>query len=162
MNSVASGTRILVVGPDRALRGRLMRLAARLAHVEGCRSFKSARARVAASPYDLLVTDARLAEYSGIHLVYVARLAHPTTRALVYDKDGDFEIAASVHRAGAFFEVAARLLLTLPSYLVAPLPATDRRMPTIFDRRLLPRGGRRLGDRQLVRSATTSASLAHY
>jgi DNA-binding NtrC family response regulator len=162
MNSVASSTRVLIVGADRALRARLMRVVARIAHVEGCRSFKAARARLAASPYDLLVTDARLAEYSGIHLVYVAKLAHPATRAVVYDRDGDLEIAAVVHRAGAFFEVAPRLLVTLPSYVAAPLPAADRRKATIFDRRLLPRGGRRLGDRQVVRSAIASASPAHY
>jgi DNA-binding NtrC family response regulator len=162
MNSVASGTRVLIVAPDRALRARLTRVAARIAHVEGCSSFKSARQRLAASRYDLLVTDARLAEYSGIHLVYVAKLAHPTTRAVVYDRAGDLEIAASIHRAGAFFEVAPRLLVTLPAYVNAPLPTTDRRTPTMFDRRLLPRGGRRLGDRQVVKSAIAGVSAAHY
>jgi DNA-binding NtrC family response regulator len=162
MNSARFGTRIFIVGRDRALRARLMRVAARTAHADGCGSFKSARARLTASRYDLLVTDARLGAYSGIHLVYLAKLAHPSIRAVVYDKDGDLEIGASVHRSGAFFEVAPRLLLTLRSYIVAPLPATDRRMLTISDRRLLRRGGRRLGDRQVVRSATASAPLAHY
>jgi hypothetical protein len=139
-----------------------MRVAARIAHVEGCRSFTSARARLGTSPYDLVVTDARLCEYSGIHLVYIAKLARPSIRAVVYDNDGDVEIATRVHRAGAFFEIAARLLVTLPSYVIAPLPVADRRIATVPDRRLLPRGGRRLGDRQVARSAITGGAPAHY
>jgi len=158
MRSVSSSIRVLIVGPDRTLRARLLRVAARNADVEGCRSFKAARTRLQTSPYDLLVTDARLFEYNGIHLVYLARLSHPPTRAIVYDKDGDLAIASSVHRAGAFFEVASRLLVTLPSYVTALLPPADRRTPAVFDRRMMPRGGRRLSDRQVA----SIPAVAHY
>jgi PleD family two-component response regulator len=158
MNSVAYTRRVLIVGPDPTLRAGLMTVAARMAHVEGCRSFKSARALLDTTPYDLVVTDARLSEYNGVHLVYLSKSAHPSARAIVYDTDGDFGVAADVRQAGAFFEVAARLLVTLPSYIVAPLPPTDRRAPTAVDRRTLPRGGRRVWDRHMLERA----SLAHY
>jgi DNA-binding NtrC family response regulator len=157
MNS-ASDRRVLIVGPDQALRARFTKVAARIAHVDGCRSFKSARARLEGTPYDLLVTDARLSEYNGIHLVYLANVVRASARAVVYDTAGDLGVAADVHRAGAFFEVAPRLLVTLPSYIAASLPPNDRRTPTIFDRRTLPRGGRRLWDRHML----ASPSLAHY
>lgn len=135
------------------MRARLSRLAARRAQVDSAGSFKSARARLAATAYDLLVTDARLSEYNGIHLVYLAKFTSPLTRAIVYDKDGDLRIAASVHRAGAFFEIVERLLTTLPSYVASPLPSNDRRTAAVFDRRMLPRGGRRLADGQTLTPA---------
>lgn len=158
MHPVANTRRVLIVGPDPTLRAGLMTVAARTAHVEGCRSFKSARALVDATPYDLIVTDARLCEYNGVHLVYLSKSAHPSSRAIVYDTDGDFGVASDVHQAGAFFEVAPRLLVTLPSYISAPLPPSDRRAPAAFDRRTLPRGGRRVWDRHLLERA----SLAQY
>jgi len=68
----------------------------------------------------------------------------------VYDREGDRGVAADVHHAGAFFESASRLLVTLPSYIAATLPLTDRRVPVSFDRRALPRGGRRILDRHLL------------
>jgi DNA-binding NtrC family response regulator len=157
MNLVASASRVLVVGPDHSLRSRLVTVAARTAHVEDFPTFKSARQRLETTPYDLIVTDARLSEYNGLHLVYLAKFAHASVRAIVYDREGDLGVAADVHHAGAFFESAPRLLVTLPSYIAAiaaPLPQTDRRAPVSFDRRSLPRGGRRLWDRHLLGHAS--------
>jgi DNA-binding NtrC family response regulator len=134
-----------------------MTIARRTAHVEGCRSFESARSRLEQTPYDLLVTDARLSAYNGIHLVYLAKFADASARAIVYDREGDVGVASEVHRAGAFFELAPRLLVTLPAYIAAPLPTTDRRAPAVFDRRMLPRGGRRLWDRETFESVSSLA-----
>ncbi len=154
MNAVAATRRVLIVGPDQAVRAGLMTIAARFAHVDGCQSFKSARARLEDASYDLVVTDARLLEYNGLHLVYLAQSAHTPAQAIVYDREGDLGVAADVRRAGAFFELAGRLLVTLPAYLTAPLPSIDRRASAAFDRRALPRGGRRLWDRHLLEHAT--------
>lgn len=158
MNSGTAARRTLIVAPDQALLARLISIAARTAHAEGSRSFISARARLDEAAYDLLVTDARLSEYNGLHLVYLARFAQPSTRAIVFDSHGDSSVAADIQRAGAFFEAAERLLVTLPSYMAAPLPPTDRRTPLAFDRRTLPRGGRRIWDRHL----SEHASSTHY
>jgi DNA-binding NtrC family response regulator len=150
MNPVASASRVLVVGPDPSLRNRLVAVAARTARVEACPTFKAARVRLETTPYDLIVTDARLSEYNGLHLVYLAKFAHGAARAIVYDREGDLGIAADVHRAGAFFEAVPRLIVTLPSYIAATLPPADRRSSVSFDRRSYPRGGRRLWDRHLL------------
>jgi DNA-binding NtrC family response regulator len=157
MNPVASASRVLVVGPDHSLRNRLVSVAARTAHVEGCPTFKAARARIETTPYDLIVTDARLSEYNGLHLVYLAKFAQPEARAVVYDREGDLGVAADVHHAGAFFEAAPRLIVSLPSYIAARLPPADRRSSVSFDRRAYPRGGRRLWDRHLLQHPLQTA-----
>ena len=157
MNPVASASRVLVVAPDQSLRNRLVTVAARTAHAEGCPTFKSARVRLETTPYDLIVTDARLSEYNGLHLVYLAKVAHPTARAIVYDREGDIGIAGDVHQAGAFFEAMPRLIVTLPSYIAASLPPADRRSAASFDRRAYPRGGRRIWDRHLLEHPVQTA-----
>lgn len=158
MDSAAAATRVLIVGLDPALCSGLAEAIASRAHVQWCNSFRSALAYMDAVAQELIVTDLRLAEYNGLHLVYRARVAGSPARAIVYDKDGDLGVATEVHRAGAFFEVANRLLITLPSYIAAPLPPSDRRLPTCFDRRAEPRGGRRLWDRHVL-SAEMSTIL---
>ena len=112
-----------------------------------------------AATYDLIVTDVRLGEYNGVHLAHLALLAAsgpPATRAIVYDKDGDPGAARAAHQAGAFFEVASRLLITLPAYLGNPLPPIDRRSARASDRRAAPRGGRRLWDIHLLAAGVAS------
>jgi PleD family two-component response regulator len=157
MNAVAATRRVLIVGPDRALCAALLSVAVRTFHVDVCDAFKPARAQLEAGSYDLVVTDARLSEYNGLHLVYLAKSAARSARAIVYDREGDEGVVSDVHRAGAFFEVAARLPIVLPGYLTAPLPPADRRSAVVFDRRTLSRGGRRLWDRHLLEAA----KLAH-
>jgi len=155
MNPVAIARRVLIVGPDPVLSAALVAAASRSAQVDCSRSFKAARAHLSEAAYDLIVTDVRLSEYNGLHLVYLSKFAQAPPRAIVYGKSGDIGLAADIHRAGAFFEVASRLVVTLPSYLAAPLPPADRRTPTTFDRRTLPRGGRRLWDRHLLTNASS-------
>jgi DNA-binding NtrC family response regulator len=156
MESAASATRVLIVGLDQALCGGLAEVIALRAQVHCCNSFRSALAYMDAVAQNLIVTDLRLNEYNGLHLVYRARVADSPARAIVYDKDGDLGVATEVHRAGAFFEVANRLLITLPSYIAASLPPSDRRVPTRFDRRAEPRGGRRLWDRHILSAEVSS------
>jgi CheY-like chemotaxis protein len=152
----AAARRVLIVGLDLALRRGLAETIAARAHVHSCGSFKSALAHMEATAFDLLVTDVRLAEYNGLHLVYRASLSVSPPRAIVYDKDGDLGLAAEVRRACAFFEVANRLLVTLPSYIAAPLPPADRRATIHFDRRVAARGGRRLWDRHILSAGPSS------
>ncbi len=98
----------------------------------------------------LLVTAARLREYNGLHLVYLTKQAHPSTRAVVYDGRIDAGFAFEVRRACGFYEAAHKITIALPTYVSASLPATDRRTPNLPDRRIHPRGGRRSWDRHLV------------
>jgi hypothetical protein len=110
--------------------------------------FPAARARLHAQPPQLLVTALRLREYNGLHLVYLAARAGLPTRSVVYTEVPDPAAALESRTAGAFYEVRPQLALSLPSYLSALLPPSDRRDGIRFDRRQLPRGGRRLYDQR--------------
>ena len=153
-------TRLLLVEPDPLTRAALSAAGGRSARVDVCSSFHSARARLKATAYDLIVTAARLREYNGIHLVYLARTAHESTNAIVYDEQVDPGFAAEVLRARAFYEIARRLPISLPAYIDASLPAADRRSPVIADRRLRPRGGRRRWDRHVSRLSLDQTSVS--
>jgi DNA-binding NtrC family response regulator len=142
-------TRLLLVEPNPLTRAALGAAGGRSARVDACSSFQSARARLKTTAYDFIVTAARLREYNGLHLVYLARNAHQPTRAIVYNEQIDPGYAAEVLRARAFYEIAQRLSVSLPAYIGASLPEIDRRAPGIADRRLRPRGGRRQWDRHV-------------
>ena len=139
-------TRLLLVDPDPVTRATLAAAAGPSIRVDACSSFQSARTRLASTAYDLLVTAARLREYNGLHLVYLAKHANESTRAIVYDERVDAGYASEVRRAGAFYELAHKLAVTLPAYVGAALPGADRRTPTLPDRRFQSRGGRRRWD----------------
>lgn len=135
---------VLLVDPDPDGLGAVQAALGQIADVEACSEFRAARARLMAKPPDLLVTNLRLAAYNGLHLVHLAAGTH--TRCIAYAIYDDLVLAREVQAAGAFYERAKRLPLTLPSYVNALLPRHDRRNPTVLDRRLNFRGGRRCAD----------------
>ena len=147
--STARPTRILLVELDDAIRAALLAVVGSWAVVEPHDGFESARARLSSSTFDLLVTNLRLGEYNGLHLVILVRDAAVKTSAIVYADERDLRLASDVQRAGAFFELAHRLPISLPGYVGSALPSRDRRDPLKFDRRKSPRGGRRAWDEHL-------------
>lgn len=159
LSPVAAPPRLLIVEPDSALRATLGAVAGRLAHVDAVRSFQIARTCLQETAYDLLVTNARLKDYNGLHLVYLVKLSGSPVRAIVYAERADPGVATEVQRAEAFYEVAERLPVTLPTYIAAPLPARDRRDSSAFDRRTFPRGGRRRWDRHLLDAPTSPTQV---
>ena len=135
---------ILIVDPDpQALLAAQVALKS-VAIVEACSDFRPARARLTSRPPDLLVTNLRLERFNGLHLVHVA--AGTATRCIVYATHHDEMLAREVVAAGAFYERADRLPRVLASYVQGMLPERDRRSFLAFDRRSLPRGGRRCSD----------------
>jgi DNA-binding NtrC family response regulator len=112
--------------------------------------FETARQGLGAMRYDLIVANLRLGAYNGLNLVYLARVLGSTARAIVYDEQPDVAQAREVQRSGALYELKHRLPITLPTYIGAALPASDRRNPVVADRRVIPRGGRRRWDRHIL------------
>ncbi len=108
--------------------------------------FSKARARIKKKPPSLLVTALQLGEYNGMHLVYMAAASGFPTRSVVHTENLDAVQAREVRSAGAFYELRGRLPAALHAYVMAVLPAEDRRDPMRFDRRRLARGGRRAAD----------------
>jgi DNA-binding NtrC family response regulator len=138
--------RVLIVEPDGRLRQQFGDAAGALARIDMDASFPAARTRLFAHPYDWLVTNVRLEEYNGLHLVHLAGSARLPVRILVYSDRPDVSLAREAQRLGAFYESRDCVHRALAAYLRGTLPLRDRRDPTIRDRRVLFRGGRRCTD----------------
>jgi DNA-binding NtrC family response regulator len=140
-------TRVLVVEPDPAL-GRLIQEACGdQVHVIACRDFHCAREHLMTGLFDRLITNLRLRDYNGLHLVLLAQAERSGIRAVVHTDRSDPYLIREARAIGAFFEASDRLPQALAAYLSAPLPQSDRRDAEHVDRRMVFRGGRRSADR---------------
>lgn len=136
---------LLVVEPDAILGQRVVARCERIARATLCRDFLSARSQLLASTPDLLVTNLRLEEYNGLHLVLLAS-SEGVTRSLVHSDRPDPYLVREAQTIGAFFERTERLLDAVASYVTVALPQRDRRNADRYDRRTEFRGGRRAAD----------------
>jgi DNA-binding NtrC family response regulator len=137
---------VLLVEPDGQLRARFGDTVGALADLDMDASFRAARTRLFAHPYDWLVTNVRLEAYNGLHLVHLAGSARLPVRILVYSDRPDLSLAREAQRLGAFYESRDCVDRALAAYLRGTLPQRDRREPTVRDRRIVFRGGRRCTD----------------
>ena len=136
---------VLIVEPDSETLTRLHRAIDESSTVVACRTFSDARAALRTHAPRLLVTNLRLNEYNGLHLVLLT--APFGTRSVVYiSKSADRGLASEIRRFGAFYETENNLLRSLHAYARGGLPDHDRRERPGSDRRVLPRGGRRAVD----------------
>jgi DNA-binding NtrC family response regulator len=71
--------------------------------VRSARSFDEAKTLLAAERPHLLVTDLRLGQYNGIHLVLRSRSDYPGIVAVVTSRIADPVLEAEVHRQHAHF-----------------------------------------------------------
>jgi len=134
------------VEPDAVLSRSLGQVCEELSRVTRCADFAGARARLLEDRPDFLVTNLRLAEYNGLHLVLLSELEETKARCIVYTDRPDFALIAEAQRDHAIFEWTARLPFALPGYLLGTWPGTDRRSASRIDRRRTFRGGRRAPD----------------
>jgi DNA-binding NtrC family response regulator len=134
---------VVVVEPDAERLALMLLSLTNVARVVGCPDFQTARAQLLIEAPDLLITNVRLREYNGIHLVM---LASPSTRSVVYMDPEDVVLLREAQQAGAFVESPERLARSLPSYLGSAVRMRDRRDLQRFDRRSTARGGRRAAD----------------
>jgi ActR/RegA family two-component response regulator len=135
---------VLLVEPDDHLAYALTDQARGVVDVHRQAAFAAARAELLVTSFAFLITNLRLRDYNGLHLVYLAVGAERPTRAIVYTAEYDHAAAREVRRAGAFYETGARLTQTIAAYLTGTLPGWDCRDPTLRERRTPGRlGGRR-------------------
>jgi ActR/RegA family two-component response regulator len=137
---------LLIVEPDRSFRNLLAESVRALAGVDAVTDFPTARQRLRTWTPDFVVTNLRLGEFNGLHLVYLLADTRPRPCGVVYSGSRDVALARDVRAAGAFWELKARVRDALPTYLAAALPGSDRRDPLWIDRRTVFRGGRRAAD----------------
>jgi DNA-binding NarL/FixJ family response regulator len=144
---------VLVVDPDTLVTTQLRQSIQKPTYVETQRRFDAAKRRLATAPFDFLVTNLRLAEFNGLHLVYLNAAASNPVRSIVYTSERDPWLAREVQRAGAFYETLECLPVTLAAYLTRTLPPSDRRDISHLDRRNEVRGGRRCWDRHVYHAS---------
>ena len=138
--------RLLLVEPDATVSQWLRPTSERIARTTICSDFLSARSQLLSAPPDLLVTNLRLGEYNGLHLVLLATSDGGRTRSVVYSDRPDPYLIREAQTLGAFFERTERLPFALAGYVHFALPERDRREAHRYDRRSAFRGGRRGAD----------------
>jgi DNA-binding NtrC family response regulator len=137
---------VLLVEPDDLIASRLTSSLDGGDEVRRCVGFTEARAQLRLTSPDLLVSNLRLCEYNGLQLVYLDIRATTRTPAIIYTTRLDPTLAEDVQRAGAFYDTADCLAVSLRAYLGAELPPRDRRDPQRRAGRV-DGPGRRLRDR---------------
>lgn len=137
--------RLLIAEPDGAVRRMIRKACGKVVRRTECHNFETARAQLATRP-DALLTNLRLRDYNGLHLVLLAKASNRRARCVVHTSNLDPFLIREAQGIGAFFERTDRLPLALAGYLLADLPDRDRRDPERFDRRVAFRGGRRAVD----------------
>jgi hypothetical protein len=137
---------LLLVEPDPIISSALEHDYGRTAAIVRCPDFHGARSVLIDQPPDVLVTNLRLRDYNGLHLVLLAKAADRRTVCVVHSNKPDAFLIREAQANGAFFERTERLSNSLGGYLSGPLPDNDRRAPDQVDRRGAARGGRRSAD----------------
>ena len=89
--------------------------------VFGASTFSGARKRLSTTSLDLLISDVRLRDFNGLHLLISAK-PHGVTRAMVLDTQADAMLAVDATRLGA-------------TYLVKPVNPSElcRRLSNILE-----------------------------
>jgi hypothetical protein len=137
---------VLIVEPNPTVGNQLRAVSVTAARTALCQDFNSGREALYSFRPQVLITNLRLEDYNGLHLVLLSRMLEAPPRALVHTDRPDFLLANEALAMGAFFERTERLKYSLLAFLEAELPPIDRRNPAQPDRRRVFRGGRRAGD----------------
>jgi hypothetical protein len=137
---------VLIVEPNPAVGNQLRAVSVTVARTALCLDFNAGRDALYSFHPHVLITNLRLEDYNGLHLVLLSRMLEAPPRALVHTDRPDFLLANEALAMGAFFERTERLQFALLAFLEAELPPQDRRDPIQPDRRKVSRGGRRAGD----------------
>jgi DNA-binding NtrC family response regulator len=138
--------RLLLVEPDASVGQSLRATVERIAKTIICNDFLSARSQLLSAAPEILVTNLRLGEYNGLHLVLLATSDQAGTKSIVHSNRPDPYLIREAQALGAFFERTERLRYSLAGYVRFALPPHDRRESPRYDRRTIFRGGRRSAD----------------
>ena len=115
MATVALRKRVLLVDCDVRVGTQVQRECEAISDVHIVTSFHAARRLVLQRVPDVLVTNLRLAEFSGLHLVYLASTdAESTIRCLVFSDYFDFRLVQEAQAAGAMYEPHRRCRSRFP------------------------------------------------
>jgi DNA-binding NtrC family response regulator len=98
--------------------------------VLSCPTFGEARAQLATRRVAALLTDIRLAEFNGLHLVQLALTLHPRARLVVFSGHSDDVLETEARSVGALWLLKPLDLSALRQHLADLLPADDESSDT--------------------------------
>jgi DNA-binding NtrC family response regulator len=119
---------LLLVDDDAAtLDGLSVWLANEGFSVVACSTFAQARAQITSRPIAALITDIRLEEFNGLHLVQLARSLQPHARLVVFSGFADPVLEAEAEMAGATWLLKPIRLEQLGEHLagLSPEPRSE-------------------------------------
>src|SRR4051812_33099375 len=102
-------THVLIVEPDAFVSRRLREACGVAVRVTACADFPSGRERLMVDAPSFLITNLRLNEYNGLHLLFLAQSEERQTHCIVHTSRPDFSLIAEAQRLGAVFEWTERL-----------------------------------------------------
>ena len=129
---MASPRSVVVVdgnAPDRSNTVSLLEAAGY--RVRSARSFDEAKTLLAAERPDILITDLRLGQYNGLHLVLRTRTDYPEMAALVTSRIADPVLEAEAHRQCAQFLMVPLTPTQLLQAVASSLGAAGRKPVTL-------------------------------
>ena len=145
-NTAEKRPHVLIVEPDAFISRRLKEACGVSTRVTTCPDFPSGRERLMVDQPNFLVTNLRLNEFNGLHLLFLSHTDDRITHSIIHTSRPDFSLIAEAQKLGALFEWTERLPYALHQYLHSRWPNADRRNPHRIDRRRTFRGGRRSPD----------------
>ncbi len=99
-------SRILVVDDERSVTDALQMILGDLGHrVDAAKSVGDATTLLKASPYELVFTDLRLPDASGIDLLDQIKVDAPDTQVIVMTAHGSLDITIEAIKRGAFYYI---------------------------------------------------------
>ncbi len=97
---------VLIVDDEPALlEGMEMAFAQAGLEVFSCRTFETAREKLLAAHFDVLVTDVRLGPFNGLQLAVIAHLKQPDMKIIVFSGFDDPVLRSEAVRLGAIYVV---------------------------------------------------------
>src|SRR6202047_2875919 len=111
--------RLLIVDDEKNIRTNLGALFQSIGHdAQSAESGRQARAMIEAAPYDLVLTDFRMAEMNGLELLTEIKKRRPETLVILMTAYATVENAVAVMKAGAFDYVTKPFSLEQIQHLV--------------------------------------------
>ena len=99
-------SRILVIDDERSVTDALQTILTDMGHrVESAKSGATAKEQLKGSPFDLVFTDLRLPDASGIDLLGLIKSDTPNTEVIVMTAHGSLDIAIEAIKRGAFYYI---------------------------------------------------------
>jgi NtrC-family two-component system response regulator AlgB len=111
--------RLLIVDDEKNIRSNLAAFFQSIGHdPQSAESGRQAQAMIEAAPYDLVLTDFRMAEMNGLELLTQIKKRHPETLVILMTAYATVENAVAAMKAGAFDYVTKPFSLEQIQHLV--------------------------------------------